>query len=330
MTKRIAAITMARNDAFFVNRWVSYYGHELGEKNLYIYLDGEDQVIPDGVGDANVTKMPHRELSRTAGDKHRIGLLSDLAAKLFNEGYDIVIGCDCDEFLVADPDTGKSLAEYLSGIKNRKTVSGLGLDVGQDMNAEPTLDTSKPFLTQRQYAMLSTRYTKPVVLFNTKGKNCKKVRDLCANKPHDVRQSDAGVYNTSNRINKTSGDLDRNNNHVIRCNSYPRWGSGFHKVRGTNFHIDPNLYLLHFGMVDYQMLQNKALGRPASWKNHLDRQIDRTLGVITRSKRRDESNMKIARRMQTILRPPYAWNKPFMLGIKLVTTIPQRFKKTGI
>ena len=165
MTKRIAAITMARNDAFFVNRWVSYYGGALGERNLYIYLDGEDQIIPDGVGNANVTKMPHRELSRTAGDKHRIGLPSDLAAKLFNDGYDIVIGCDCDEFLVADPNTGKSLAEYLSGIKNRKTVSGLGLDVGQDMNSEATLDTSKPFLTQRQYAMLSTRYTKPVVLF---------------------------------------------------------------------------------------------------------------------------------------------------------------------
>lgn len=44
--KKIAAITMARNDAFFLKKWVSYYGKELGRENLYIYLDGLDQENP--------------------------------------------------------------------------------------------------------------------------------------------------------------------------------------------------------------------------------------------------------------------------------------------
>ena len=37
MMKRIAALTMVRNDDFFLRKWVEYYGSELGKENLYIY-----------------------------------------------------------------------------------------------------------------------------------------------------------------------------------------------------------------------------------------------------------------------------------------------------
>lgn len=276
MVKRIAAITMARNDEFFVNRWVSYYGTELGEENLYIYLDGEDQKIPSGVGNAHVTKLPHQDLSRAAGDKYRIGLLSRLAADLFAAGYDLVIGCDCDEFLIADPATKKNLAQYLSDLNIKTTVSGLGLDVGQDLKTEKPLNLNKTFLSQRDYALLSTRYTKPVVLA----------------KPL-------------------------------------RWGSGFHSVKKHNFHIDKNLYLFHFGSVDYEMIKAKVGDRSPDWKKHLQRRAE-TIHIITNKKNRSESHISIARWMQTWIRPIYAWNKPAMLGIKLVTTIPTRFKKFKI
>jgi hypothetical protein len=275
--KKIAAITMARNDEFFLNRWIKYYGTELGEENLYIYLDGTDQKTPSGAGHANITKLPHTDMPRSVGDKYRIGKLSDLAADLFARGYDIVIGCDCDEFLITDPNTKKSLRQYLSDTEIKTTLSGLGLDMGQDLESEKPLDLSKPFLQQRKYAMLSKRYTKPVVL----------------TKPR-------------------------------------RWGSGFHSVKKTNFHIDNNLYLLHFGFVDFNMLNAKKQGRDATWAAHLDRQIDRTLGRITRSKNRNEKHIKLARIMQRIFRPIYAWNKPGMLGFQLVTTIPTRFRKSGV
>ena len=44
--KRIAAITMVRNDAFYLRKWTAWYGAQLGEENLYILLDGRDQPIP--------------------------------------------------------------------------------------------------------------------------------------------------------------------------------------------------------------------------------------------------------------------------------------------
>ena len=276
MTKRIAAITMARNDTFFLSRWIKYYGDQIGTENLYIYLDGTDQETPPNAGAAQITKLPHTDMSRSAGDKYRIGKISDLANELLKT-YDIVIGCDCDEFLMVDPALNISLADYLSNKKINTTLSGLGLDVGQHMTHEKPLDTSKPFLAQRAHALLSTRYTKPVVI----------------NRP-------------------------------------VRWGSGFHSINGHNFHIDPNLYLLHFGAVDMDMLVAKASARGTDWINHLKRRGNGTINDVSHRPAHGESWLKIARIMQRIFRPIYAWDKPGMLGIKRIVKIPTRFQKSGI
>ena len=274
--KKIAAITMARNDEFFLSHWIKYYGDEIGTENLYIYLDGTDQVTPKNAGAAHIKKLPHTDMPRAAGDKYRIGLMNDLARELL-KSYDIVIGCDCDEFLIVDTNTNKTLAEYLSGIKIKNTVSGLGLDVGQNMNCESTLDASAPILPQREYALLSTRYTKPVV----------------KNAPVD-------------------------------------WGSGFHSISGHNFHIDKNLYLLHFGAVDMQMLEQKAAARGADWLNHMRRRGNGTINAVTNLPARDEKWLRRARILQTFARPIYALDKPGMFGLKRVVKIPSRFKKSGI
>ena len=275
-TKKIAAITMARNDDFFLSRWIEYYGKLLGTENLYIYLDGADQNIPENAGSAHITKLPHTDMSRSAGDKYRIDKLSDLASKLLTK-YDIIIGCDSDEFLMVDPALNQSLTEYLSNKKINTTLSGLGLDIGQHMKYEDALDTSKPFLSQRSFALLSTRYTKPVVI----------------NRP-------------------------------------VHWGSGFHSIRGHNFHIDPNLYLLHFGAVDMDMLIAKAANRGPDWINHLRRRGNGTINNITHRTPRGEIWLKIARILQTIFRPIYAIDKPGMLGLKRVVKLPGRFQNSGI
>lgn len=276
MTKRIAAITMSRDDEFFLSRWIAYYGGQFGFENLYIYLDGLDQKTPLNAENTNITKLEHKPMPRKAGDKYRIGLLNDLKNKLFADGYDIVIGCDTDEFIVIDPNTNKSLAEYLSRIKNKTSVSGLGLDVGQNTNTEKTLDKSKPFLFMRDFALLSTRYTKPVVLF----------------KPI-------------------------------------KWGSGFHSVKKHNFHIDKNLYLLHFGNCDLDMIKDKFQLRDQDWTKHIARRSD-TIIKTTKYKPKSELFINLARIIQTLLRPVYAPFKPAMLGIKWVVKIPKRFKKIGI
>lgn len=274
--KKIAAITMARNDEFFLTRWIKYYGEMIGTENLYIYLDGTDQKIPNNAGTANITKLPHTDMTRSVGDKYRIGLINDLAKKLLKT-YDIVIGCDCDEFLIVDPAVNKNLAEYLSELKIKNTVSGLGLDIGQNMKIEQTLDITKPILEQREYALLSTRYTKPVV----------------KNAPLD-------------------------------------WGSGFHSISGHNFHIDKNLYLLHFGAVDMQMLEHKAASRGPDWLNHLRRRGNGTINAVTNLPAHDEKWIKRARIIQTLARPIYAFDKPGMFGIQRVVKIPARFKNSGV
>ena len=271
--KKIAAITMERDDEFFLSRWIAYYGKQFGTENLYILLDGLDQKIPENIGNAHITKLPHEDMSRISGDKYRIKKLSDLAASLL-ETYDIVIGCDVDEFLIVDPRTKKTLSQYLSTRKITTSLSGLGLDVGQHLYNEAILDKHAPFLEQREYALLSTRYTKPVVI----------------NKPVS-------------------------------------WGSGFHSIKHHNFHIDKNLYLLHFGSVDLDMLEQKAKKRGTDWVQHLKRRGNGTINAVTRKKAHDEKWLKIARFLQTYARPIYSWRKPAMLGLKIVVKIPARFRQ---
>ena len=82
-----------------------------------------DQTAPNNATDVNITKFPHRDMTRRDGDKYRIKLLSDLAAKLLKT-YDIVIGCDTDEFLIADPNTGMTLPQYLSQKKIKASATG--------------------------------------------------------------------------------------------------------------------------------------------------------------------------------------------------------------
>ncbi|RZS94855.1 glycosyltransferase family 2 protein [Cecembia calidifontis] len=273
--KKIAVITMARNDDFFLSRWIKYYGKELGEENCFIYLDGEDQPVPANAGKVNVFHEKRVAEHVVKAEKRRLGFLSKVAKSLL-ERYDIIIGVDADEFLVVDPKVGKSLAAYLSEIEINPSVSGLGVDVGQLLGKEPDLDKEKPFLTQREYALLSSRYTKPSVI--------------------------------SQPVN---------------------WGSGFHRVKGHNFRIDPNLYLFHFGSVDYKMIQDrfKDKDRMATGRAGHIKKRAKTIDIVTKSKaKKEEKWLKIARNLQTYARPIWAWNKPTMLKWKLVIKIPDRFK----
>ncbi|MDX9772188.1 MAG: glycosyltransferase family 2 protein [Bacteroidales bacterium] len=107
------------------------------------------------------------------------------------------------------------------------------------------------------------------------------------------------------------------------------WGSGFHRVKGRNFHIDPNLYLFHFGMVDYDLSRAKIGDKSlmeAGWQGHLGRRYE-LFELITNNPIIDNGNfLKQARRRQGLFRPLYAINKPGMLKEKPVIRIPERFR----
>ena len=160
----IAALTMVRNDDFFLGKWIEYYGGLLGKDNLFIYVDGEDQKVPSCADGCNVTIIPRVGGNVRISDKQRIDILSACAARLLQD-YDMIVGTDVDEFLVVDPSLKMTLPEFLyaQNTTGRNSLSGLGCDI--IYNSEyGTLDRSRPLLAQRRAALLSTRYTKTSVL----------------------------------------------------------------------------------------------------------------------------------------------------------------------
>ena len=275
--KKIAALTMVRNDDFYLRKWVEYYGRELGRENLYIFFDGEDQVIPAFCEGTHTEKLPKIGTDVVSNDKGRVQVMSRKAADLFTAGYQLVIGTDADEYIAVDPKLGVSLAAWLSAQPIREALSPLGLDLGQKLGEEAAIDPEKPFLSQRHYAVLGTRYTKASIL---------------------------------------AAPLD--------------WGSGFHRVKGHNFHIAKDLYLFHAGYFDMDRIQARFADTSRleqGWERHL-RKRSRTVRQVSGLPARSfDTWTRIARVLQAVFRPPYAWNKPGMLGLKIVVRIPDRFQK---
>ena len=278
--KRIAAVTMARNDDFYLRKWVEYYGGQLGRENLYIYLDGLDQVVGDFCEGTHAVAVEKIGMQLVAAEKGRLKFLSDKAAGLLSGGYDLVIGVDADEFIVVDPKRGMSLAEYLGSLKIKDSVSALGVDFGQKLGAEGDITEDRPFLQQRHYARLGTRYTKPSVVATP----------------------------------------------VV-------WGSGFHRIKGHNFHIAKDLYLFHFGYFDMKRIQDRVQDQDRAaqgWGKHVLKRA-KTIRLVTERKARDFDRWtRFARIAQTICRPPYAWNKPGMMELVLIVRIPDRFASLGL
>ena len=275
MAKKICALTMVRNDEFFLRKWVAYYSAQIGAANLYVYFDGEDQVVPDFCEGINVCVRERVPGQVAAADRGRIDFLSSQASELL-KNYDMVIGTDVDEFLVVDPQLGVSLSEFLSRLPARVSYSGLGIDVGQHLGKESEIDESVSFLKQRHYARLSTRYSKSTVI----------------TKPI-------------------------------------RWGSGFHRVRNTNFKIIKDLYLFHFGCVDMKRLEAKFSDKDkiaTGWERHLKKWARTIYDVSQKTVKSWDSWVPKARTIQNFVRPPYAWNKPAMFNAVIIVEIPERFE----
>lgn len=106
------------------------------------------------------------------------------------------------------------------------------------------------------------------------------------------------------------------------------WGSGIHRIKGHGFRIDPNLYLFHFGMVDYAAATGKTQDPDrlkAGWAGHLERR-EALFRIITESTPGDtEQTLRWARLRQTLVRHPFAWNKPALMPGDPVVRIPDRF-----
>lgn len=267
---------MVRNDDFYLRKWVEYYGSQLGKENLYIYFDGTDQTIAPFCEGTNAFLHEKIGTQVVEAEKGRLKFLSETAAGLLGSGYDLVIGVDADEFIIVDPKCGLSLAEFLSRQKIGTSISALGLDFGQKLGEEADITGDLPFLNQRRYAQIGTRYTKPSVIARP-----------CV------------------------------------------WGSGFHRIKGCNFHIAKDLYLFHFGYFDKKRLEDRFSDKDRlsqGWGKHMAKRA-RTIRYATELPARDFDRWtRFARICQTLCRPPYALNKPAMFELRIVVRMPERFK----
>ena len=107
------------------------------------------------------------------------------------------------------------------------------------------------------------------------------------------------------------------------------WGSGFHRTRKGNYHIVDGLYLFHFGCANMAGLEQKAQDSDLSargWGRHLGKRMALIRSVASLPLCDWDVWTKRARRLQTWIRPPYAWNKPAMLNLKIVVKLPEKFK----
>ena len=108
-----------------------------------------------------------------------------------------------------------------------------------------------------------------------------------------------------------------------------KWGSGFHRVRYKNFHIDPNLFLFHFGMADYEIAKGRMEDQSLlseGWEGHLDRRYELFNLIREKTPVDGDTFFKQARRRESLFRPLFALNKPGMLLEKPVIRIPDRFR----
>ena len=110
MQTTAAALTMVRDDAFFLKAWLRHYGAALGRENCTIINHGRGEEVARLAEGCNIIGIP--------GDPHpnfdmkRWRLLNNLVQGL-RCYYDHVIVGDVDELVVVDPAAGVSLLDFL-------------------------------------------------------------------------------------------------------------------------------------------------------------------------------------------------------------------------
>lgn len=155
---KIAAITVVRDEAVMLPRWIDYYGGQLGTDHLY--------VIDDNSSDGSTTALPCSVIrvpdwGSAHFERTRMQLVSGIAAGLL-AAYDAVLFADADEFLVADPKHFDGLADLIRRV-DRPVIGAVALNVMHVAAREPALRPDAPILSQRSVAKFMPLMCKPAV-----------------------------------------------------------------------------------------------------------------------------------------------------------------------
>ena len=160
MTKTVAVLTMVKDDYFFLEKWVSYYGGMFGRDALYVFSHGGDPEVARIAEGCNVIAIPDH--FDEAFDAKRWRLLNNMTNGLRNY-YDFVICVDVDEFVVLDPKTGKSLPEFLARRRN-VIITPIGVEVVHVRDQETTPIDENGILASRRHCRYSSYFSKPCII----------------------------------------------------------------------------------------------------------------------------------------------------------------------
>ncbi|KUF11598.1 glycosyltransferase family 2 protein [Pseudoponticoccus marisrubri] len=155
-----AALTMVRDDAFFLKAWLRHYGEALGRENCYVVNHGRGAEVAELAEGCNIIGIP--------GDPHpnfdmkRWRMLNNLVHGLRCYYTHVIVG-DVDELVVVDPASGKGLLDYLAETRPRRVLTPLGLEVIHriDIEHDPITDH---ILGPRRHVRLAPHYSKPCVI----------------------------------------------------------------------------------------------------------------------------------------------------------------------
>jgi hypothetical protein len=154
---RIAALTVVRDEAVMLPRWIGYYGAQLGNENLVVV---DDRSTDGSTDDLPCRVIPHDGFPEGRFETARMRLVSRIASRLLHD-HDAVIFTDADEFLLADPDRYDGLRDFVAEHPDLPVAAGLGLNVVHHLDHEGPLDPDRPVLGQRRYAKFVGKLCKP-------------------------------------------------------------------------------------------------------------------------------------------------------------------------
>lgn len=160
MQSTVAAITMVRDDLFFLRAWLRHYGRLLGRENCYIVNHGRGAAVALEAEGCNIIGIPGEHHKNF--DMKRWRLLNGLVGGI-KSYYDHIIVGDVDELLVLDPEAGVDLLEWLKTVPSDRVLTPLGLEVVHRIDIEPEA-ISDTIIGPRRHVRLAPHYSKPSII----------------------------------------------------------------------------------------------------------------------------------------------------------------------
>lgn len=158
MKSKIAVISHARKEPFFIRLWAQHYAKHFGSESLFLMKDGDDWELPTDTKIGTV-KPISLDQNRTKADEEFAVLSETLATELLQR-FDMVLRVDIDEFLCLEP--GKyGWDDVVEECTKNGYLYALGFDVIHKTDVEGPLDPSRPILSQRRHASFTGSYCKP-------------------------------------------------------------------------------------------------------------------------------------------------------------------------